>query len=87
MDSEIKWPQFKDWPLDWVGCHVSRHGLVVRHSAGKRKDEGSSPRFGSPFSSKIVIYGHRLVTLPCTVNETVKLLTSLPILTRKSFWW
>ena len=37
---------------------VSRLGLVVRRSAGKRKDAGSTPRFGSPFSSKIVIYGH-----------------------------
>ena len=30
------------------------------------------PSFGSPFSSRIVIYGHCLVTLPCTVNEMVK---------------
>ena len=26
--------------------------------AGKRKDAGSTPCLGSPFSSKIVIYGH-----------------------------
>ena len=52
---------------------VSRLGLVVlSRSAGKRKDAASIPRFGSPFSSKIVIYGHCLVTLPCTINETVK---------------
>ena len=56
---------------------VSRLGLVVRHSAGKRNDAGSTPRFGSPFSSIIVIYGHCLVTLPCTINETFKWLTSL----------
>ena len=37
---------------------VSRLGLVVRRSAGKRKDVGSISRFGSPFSSKIVTYGH-----------------------------
>ena len=43
---------------------VSRLGLVVRRSAGKRKGAGSTPRFGSPFSSKMVIYGHCLVTLP-----------------------
>ena len=55
---------------------VSRLGLVVK--AGKLKDTGSIPRFGSPFSSKIFIYGHcSLVTLPCTINETVKWLTSL----------
>ena len=45
------------------------------------------PGFGSLFSSKIVIYGHCLVTLPCTINETVKWLTLLPILMRNSFWW
>ena len=66
---------------------VSRLGLVVGRSAGKRKDIGSTPRFGSPFSSKIVIYGHCLVTLPCTINETLKWCTSLPFLMRKSFWW
>ena len=41
-------------------------GLVVRRSAGRRKDAGSTPRLGSPFSSQIVIDGHCLVTLPCT---------------------
>ena len=45
---------------------------LVRRSAGKRKDAGSTYRFGSPFSSKIVIYGHCLVTFPCTVNKTLK---------------
>ena len=44
---------------------------------GKRKDAGSTPRFGSSFSSKNMIYGHWLVTLPCTINETLKWLTSL----------
>ena len=33
------------------------------------------------------IFGHCLVILPCTINEIVKWLTSLPILMRKSFWW
>ena len=33
--------------------------------------------FGSPFSSKSVISGHCLVTLPCTMLVTVKWLTSL----------
>ena len=32
-------------------------------STGKRKDPGSTPRFGSPFSSKNVLYGRCLVTL------------------------
>ena len=41
---------------------VNRCGLAVRHEAGKQKDFGSI-RFGSPLSSKIVVYGHCLVTL------------------------
>jgi hypothetical protein len=34
-----------------------------------------------------VIYGHSLVTLPRTINETLKWLASLPIIMRESFWW
>ena len=56
---------------------MSQLGLVVRRSAGKRKDPGATIRFGSPFSSQIVTYGHCLVTLPRTMNETLKSLTSL----------
>ena len=48
---------------------VSRYGLVVRRLAGKQKDLGSI-RFGSPFSSKLVVYEHRLVTFAHTLNET-----------------
>ena len=29
-------------------------------------------RFGSPFSSKIVVCGHYLVTLPLTMNQNIK---------------
>ena len=54
--------------------------LPVRRYAGKRKDLGS--RFGSPFSSKVVVCGHGLVTLSLTINETLKWLSSLPILTQ-----
>ena len=36
--------------------------------------------FGSPFSSKVVVCGHCLVTLSLTINETLKWLSSLPIL-------
>ena len=42
---------------------VSRCGLAVRRSACKQKDLGSI-RLGSLFSSKMVVYGHCLVTLP-----------------------
>ena len=44
-------------------------------------------RFGSPFSSKVVVWGHCLVTLSLTINETSKWLSSLPTLMQESFWW
>ena len=44
-------------------------------------------RFGSPFSSKVVVCGPRLVTLSLTIYETLKWLSSLPILMQESFWW
>ena len=42
---------------------VNRCGLAVKRYAGKQKDLGSI-RFGSPLSSKMVVYVHCLVTLP-----------------------
>ena len=44
-------------------------------------------RFGSPFSSKVAVCGHCLVTSSFTINETLKWLSSLPILMPESFWW
>ena len=47
--------------------------------------------FGSSFSSKpekVVVCGHCLVTLSLTISETLKWLSSLPILMQESFlWW
>ena len=62
--------------VTWSGCipqvYVSGHGLVVRRSADKRKDAlFNTPLLLAPFSSKKLIYGHCLVTLPCTINETL----------------
>ena len=37
-------------------------------------------RFGTPFSSKVVVCGHGHVTLSLTINETLRRLSSLPIL-------
>ena len=52
-------------------------GKAVRLVSGK-----TSVRYrcGSPFSSKVVVCGHGLVTLSLTINETLKRLSSLPIL-------
>ena len=63
---------------------VSRFGLAVRLVS-----RGTSVRirFGSPFSAKIVVCGHCLVTLSLTINETLKWLSSLPTLIQESFWW
>ena len=60
-------------------------------------DVGSNPSVGSPFASKLAVYGRCFVTLPVTFNETLQWLSSLPILMQnhsdedrvdcKSFWW
>ena len=42
--------QWSKWALLVNGPDVSRLGLVIWRSAGKRKDGGSTPRFGSPFA-------------------------------------
>ena len=55
---------------------VSRFGLAVSRGTSVRI------RFGSPFSSKVVVCG-----LSLTINETLKWLASLPILMQESFWW
>ena len=40
------------------------------------------------FFKKVVICGHSLVvTLSLTINDTLKWLSSLPILMQESFWW
>ena len=36
----------------------------------KADDVGSSPRFGCPLFSKVVVCGHCVVTLPLTANQT-----------------
>ena len=58
----------------------SRFGLAVRRWAGKRKDLGSIPLRLSFLFKKVVVCGHYLVTLSLTINETLKWLSSLPIL-------
>ena len=59
---------------------VSRFGLA-------RAPGSVRTRFGSLFSSKVVVCGHCPVTLSLTINETLKWLSSLPILMQESFWW
>ena len=59
---------------------VSRFDLAVSRGTSVRI------RFGSPFSSKVVVCGHCLVNLSLTINETLKWLSSLPILMQESLW-
>ena len=54
----------------------------------KRKDVGSIPLRLSFLFRKVVVCGHCLsVTCPSLPTETLKWLSSLPILMQKSFWW
>ena len=56
--------------------------------AGKRKDLGSIPLRLPFLFKKVVVCGHCLVTLSITsATETLKWLSSLPILMQESFWW
>ena len=59
----------------------------LREREGTISNTTLLPHFGSPFSSKAVVCGHCLVTLSLTINETLKWLASLPLLTQESFWW
>ena len=71
-------------PLLMSGCSplavVSRFGLAVRRFRPVSRKTSVRIRFGSPFSSEVVVCGHCLVTLSITVNETLNWLSSLPIL-------
>ena len=60
-------------------------GLAVRRWAGKQKDLGSILLQLSFLLKKVVLCGHRLVTVSLTTNETLKWLSSLPILMQESF--
>ena len=65
---------------------VNHFGPAVRRYADKQKDLGSIPLRLSFLFKKVVVYGHCLVTLSLAVNETLKWLSSLPILMQESFW-
>ena len=64
--------------------HVIRFGPAVRHQAGKQRDLESNPlRLSFLFKSC------GMWTLSCDFvphNETLKWLSSLPILMQESFW-
>ena len=73
-------------PREDTDLNVSRFGLAVKRQAGKQKGLGSIPlRLSFLFKMFARICGHCLVTLSLTVNETLKWLSSLPILMQESF--
>ena len=81
-----RWQPYK-YATVWTHENVSLFGLAVRRYAGKRTDLGSIPLRLSFLFKNVVVCGHRLVTLSITINETLKWLSTLPILMQESFWW
>ena len=63
------------WPSGRAVCWQALRRTAVRY------------RFSSPFSSKGLWFVDSFVALYITVNETLKWLSSLPILMQESFWW
>ena len=64
---------------------VSRFGLTVRLVSGRTSVRY---RFGSPFSSERLWFVDIVLRLcPSLPTETLKWLSSLPILMQESFWW
>ena len=58
--------------------------------ATNNKNKGREPVWPLRLSflfRKVVVCGHCPVTLSLAVNETLKWLSSLPILMQGSFWW
>ena len=70
-------------PLKTHLLNVSRFGLAVRRLACKRKGHGSIPLRLSFLFRMVVVCG----LCPSLPTETLKWLSSLPILMRESFWW
>ena len=59
------------------------------HWPVQRRNHGPVYIYVGPWAehTALVVCGHGLVTLSLTINETLKWLSSLPILMQKSFWW
>ena len=72
----------KDLRLDGMTRNQVRKGFCVED-----EEKAGEQDIGSPFSSKVVVCGHSLVTLSLANNDTLKWFSSLPILKQESFWW
>ena len=81
-------PYTQPYPPTHARTHAPTHAHARAHTH-TLVSGGTSVRirFGSPFSSKVVVCGHCRVTLSFKINGTLKRLSSLPILMQESFWW
>ena len=69
-------------------ARVSRSGLAVRLYRLVSGRTSVRHRFGSPFTSKKLWFVDAVLWLcPSLPTETLKWLSSLPILMQESFWW
>ena len=83
VDVKEHWTVLRHWSqfVPNMSADIRGHKALLHHHFII-----SSPRvsgrlgFDSPFSSKVRVHGHHLVTLPLTVNETLAWLSSLPII-------
>ena len=86
----LRWPCRRD-VKKWTRCSsqfVSRFGLAVRRYRLVSGRTSVRYRFGSPFSSKRLWFVDAVLWLcPSLPTETLKWLSSLPILMQQSFWW
>ena len=67
----------------WVyGCGERGRLYTYRYTVTTRMT--SALRWAA---TRVVVCGHCAVTLSLTINETLKWLSSLPILTQETLWW
>ena len=84
---ELACLDFKSFKCIWVQMSSLWAYILAWRSRIRLVSRGTSVGnlFGSPFSSKAVVCGHCFVTFSFTINETLKWLSSLPVLTQESF--
>ena len=75
------------FPLLSGGITIERRPQEGLWTSLKQRGLGLIPLRLSFFFKKVVVCGRSLVTLSLTINETLKWLSSLPILMQESFWW
>ena len=76
-----------DWKTHF--CNIDSGPAIWPSSKARMVSRRTSARvrLGPPLSSKGVVCGHCLVTLFLTANQSLKCISSLPILIQEWFWW